>query len=142
MRTQRTALRIVAAVISLAVLAGVAFFAWTGALPWSANHFGFALPGGMDGLPYRIHYNGRTYATHGFCARAGWCRGESHTEITRNTLQSQGNWPLSQVTSIPTFLGASHPAFNHPSPAGMTTMELYIPDGSDRYIPYTLEGGP
>lgn len=135
-------MRLGVALASLVVLVAVAFFGWTFALPWSANHFGFALPGGMDGLPYRIHYSGRTYATHGLCARAGWCAGELHADITKATLQSQGEWPLTQVTSIATFLGASHPVLTSMPPAGMTTMALYISDGPDRYIAYSLEGGP
>ncbi|MGZ3582794.1 MAG: hypothetical protein ACXWQR_17960 [Ktedonobacterales bacterium] len=142
MRTNRTTLRVVGALVSLVVLLGVAFFAWTVVLPWSANHYGFALPGGVDGMPFRIHYSGRTYATHGLCARAGWCEGELNAEITKNTLQSQGEWPLTQVTSLSTFLGSSHPVLAHVPPAGMTTMELYVPGGSDSYIAYTLEGGP
>lgn len=142
MRTNRATRRIVAAMIALVVLLGSAFFAWTVALPWSANHFGFALPGGVDGMPYRIHYNGRDYATHALCARAGWCDGELRADITQDTLQSQGEWPLTQVTSISTFLGAAHPVLTHMPPAGMTTMMLYVPDGSNRYITYTLEGGP
>ena len=142
MRTNRTSLRVVAALISLIVLLGVAFFAWTVALPWSANHYGFALPGGVDGMPFRIHYNGRSYATHGLCARAGWCDGELNAEITKNTLQYQGEWPLAQVTSLSTLFGAARPVFTHTPPQGMTTMALYIPDGPDRYVAYTLEGGP
>lgn len=142
MSTNRTSLRVVAALVSLVVLLGVAFFAWTVTLPWSANHYGFALPGGVDGMPFRIHYNGRSYATHGLCARAGWCAGELNAEITKNTLQSQGEWPLTQVTSLSTFLGAAHPVFAHAPPTGMTIVLLYIPDGPDRYITYALEGGP
>lgn len=142
MRTNRATLYIGAALVSLVVLLGLALFTWTTALPWAANHYGFALPGGTDGLPYRIHYNGRTYATHGICARAGWCDGELHADITTDTLQSQGEWPLTQVTSISTFLGAAHTVFAHTPPASMTTMVLYVPDGPDRYISYGLEGGP
>jgi hypothetical protein len=142
MRRNRTAPRLVAGFALLLVLLGVVFFTWTVALPWSANHFGFALPGGMDGMPYRIHYNGRSYATHGLCARAGWCDGELRADITRDTLQSQGEWPLAQVTSVSTFLGTAHPVLTHMPPAGMTTMMLYVPDGSNRYVAYTLEGGP
>lgn len=142
MRTNRATRRIVVVLVSLVVLVGVAFFAWTVALPWSANHFGFALPGGVDGMPYRIHYSGRSYATHGLCARAGWCDGELHADITKDTLQAEGYWPLSQVTSLSTFLGAAHPVLANVPPAGMTTMALYVPDGPDQYIAYTLEGGP
>ncbi len=144
MRKNRTALRIVAAMITLVVLAAVAVFAWTVALPWSANHYGFALPGGTDGLPYRIHYNGRSYATRGHCARAGWCDTDidkAFAYISRDTVQSHGEWPLTQVTTVSTFLGSSYPVLTHTPPAGTTTAFLYIPDGPDRYIPYTIEGG-
>lgn len=142
MRTNRATLRIAAALAAFVVLLGLVFFAWTVALPWSANHYGFALPGGIDGMPYRIHYNGRSYATHALCARAGWCDGELRADITQDTLQSQSEWPLTQVTNVSTFLGAAHPVFAHTPPNGMTTMALYVPDGSDRYISYALEGGP
>jgi hypothetical protein len=142
MSANRATSRVVAALASLVVLVGVAFFAWTVALPWAANHYGFALPGGTDGFPYRIHYNGRTYATHGLCAHAGWCAGELNAEITQDTLQSRGEWPLTQVTSIFTFLGAAHPVFTYMPPDGMTTLLLYVPDGPSHYITYALEGGP
>lgn len=144
MRKNRTALRIIAAVISLVVLAAIALFAWTVALPWSANHYGFALPGGTDGLPYRIHYNGRSYATLGHCARAGWCDTNNDrifAYITKDTVQSRGDWPLTQVTSVSTLLGSSYPVFSH-IPPGKPTFFLYIPDGPNRYVPYTIQGSP
>lgn len=144
MRTNRPTGRIVVALVLLVVLLGVAFFAWMVALPWSANHFGFALPGGTDGLPYRIHYNGRSFATRGHCARAGWCDtfiDKAFTYTTRNAIQSHGEWPLAQVTAVSRFLGSPYPVLSH-TPKGITPFFLYIPDGPDRYIQYTIQGSP
>lgn len=138
MRTNRATLRIVAIVITLVVLAGASFFAWTVALPWSANHFGFALPGGTDGLPYRIQRGDRSYATHGVCARANWCAGQLRADVTKDTLISQGYWPLIHVGTLPTFLGVPYPVLA----SSKASMALYVPDGPDRYIAYTIEGGP
>jgi hypothetical protein len=39
--------------------------------PSLANHFGYALPG-KDGLPYRIHVDGRDYSTYQVCADGDW----------------------------------------------------------------------
>lgn len=144
MRTNRATRRIVVALVTLVVLAAVAFFAWTVALPWSANHYGFALPGGTDGLPYRIHYNGRSFATRGHCARAGWCDtliDKAFVYTTRDTVQSNGEWPLTQVTGVSTFLGSSYSVLSH-TPKGTTPFFLYVPDGPDRYIQYTIQGSP
>lgn len=74
--------------------------------------------------------------------RAGWCGGALNANISRDTLVSEGDRPLTQVTTVPTFLGAAYPVFSATSPAGMTAMVLYVPNGSGSYVAYTLEGGP
>ena len=54
----------------LAVFFGTMF--WVMGLPWTANHFGYALAG-AGGLPWRVSYNGRDYSSLYMCAQGGWC---------------------------------------------------------------------
>jgi hypothetical protein len=122
----------------------VAVLTWSPLLPWAANHYGFALPGD-DGLPYRIYYAGRHYATQGMCARAGWCAGESRECETPATLETKLRlhrmWPLHDVSSIGTLFGPSYPILAGATPAGLTTVILYVPYHGC-YEVYELEGGP
>lgn len=123
----------------------VVWLVWAQALPWAANHYGFALPG-TGGLPYRIHYAGRSYATNGMCARASWCAGqqsdcEASADVQRE-LQTHGQWPLREVGRVRTLpLGPSYPMLAATIPGGMTTMVLYVPYQGCYQI-YGLEGGP
>jgi hypothetical protein len=118
------------------------------ALPWLANHFGFALPG-LKGLPYRVAYAGRTYNNLETCAYAGWCQSDSQGLppapfcLTKEEIQRQGRWPLTQVGIIFTFLGLPHPLM---MPQADVPRKLafvaYVAYSSNCYVPYTLEGGP
>lgn len=111
--------------------------AWLGGPPWAANHYGFALPG-RDGLPYRIHYHGRDYATQGYCAGADWCKGQQRACVAQSTIV--GGDSLSHVADVETLLGPAYPVFTV-STAGLTTVVLYVKAGGC-YVPFALEGGP
>ena len=110
-------------------------------VPWAANHFGFALPG-AGGLPYRLHYAGRDYATPGECAHASWCAGRAEAVFSEEQLRTKGYWPLHEVMRLPTLFGAARPVLSETIPAGLTTVGLYIQQDTTRYIAYSLEGGP
>jgi hypothetical protein len=121
------------------VLAGI--LTWSPLLPWAANHYGFALSG-SDGLPYRIHYAGRSYATLGMCARAGWCAGEARSCESRQWLLGRQLWPLIEVTQLNTLFGPPYPVLVPQSqPGNLTTMLLFVPH-QGCYQVYALEGGP
>ena len=110
--------------------------------PWTANHFGYALPG-PHGLPFRLSYAGRHYANEHTCAGDNWCRGNGPPQCTTAAwLRSDHYWPLQRVGSVATLFGSSRLVFRAPTPQGMTTMSLYVPIGRDCYLAYTLEGGP
>lgn len=109
--------------------------------PWTANHFGYALPG-PRGLPFRIHYGGRDFGTPGMCAGADWCQtpimGDSNCR-TPATIMSKGWWPLDQVGTLYTLFGPSYPILGiHDA----TQTLLFVRLNTDCYIVYALEGGP
>ena len=120
------------------VLAGLSVAAFQ---PWTANHFGYALPG-PRGLPFRIHYGGRDFGTPGMCAGADLCRtattGESNCR-TQAALVAEGWWPLDQVGTMYTLFGPSYPILGIHN---ATQMLLFVHLYSDCYIVYSLEGGP
>ena len=132
--TRRTRLGILIGV-ALLLLAGLA---WGAFQPWTANHFGYALPG-QDHLPFRISYGGRDYSNAHECAGADWCQPDSKRCMSRQDLADQLLWPLSQVSSIPTLLGAAYPVFAPPN--GPQTL-LFMAASSTCYLTYELEGGP
>ena len=124
-------------VVVLLLLAGLAWIAFQ---PWTANHFGYALPG-QDRLPYRISYAGRDYSNLHECAGADWCQPASKQCSSQQELIDQRRWPLAQVGSVPTLFGSSHPIWAS-SFGGQTVMEIYVLDRADCYLTYTIEGGP
>ncbi|HLZ22927.1 MAG TPA: hypothetical protein VKQ30_12465 [Ktedonobacterales bacterium] len=133
LRRRRT---IVAAVIVLLlVVAGIVGFN-----PWTANHFGYALPG-ADGLPSRIHYGGRDYAASGYCAGADWCKVHQRVCWSEEKLHVLNMWPLTQVGQIVTLFSRAYPIMGQAGPSGLTTTLLFVPSGSC-YVVYELEGGP
>lgn len=134
--TKRLAVMLVA--MALAVqMAGAVGFAWLGGPPWAANHFGFALPGD-NGLPYRIHFSGRDYATQGYCAGADWCKGQQRECDAKQHIFGADS--LSHVADVKTLLGPDYPIYTV-STAGFTTVILYV-KADTCYVPYALEGGP
>lgn len=137
--TRRRVVAVGAVAALLLIVAGVAL--WSPALPWAANHYGFALPG-EGGLPYRIHYAARDYATTGLCARASWCAGQARTCESRARLAADEQWPLRQVDHVDTLLGPSYPVLMPTAvPSGMTTTLLFVPYQGCFQV-YELEGGP
>jgi hypothetical protein len=131
----------IALLASLGVAATfAAVLLWSPLLPWSANHFGFALAG-PAGLPLRISYHGRSYSTPGRCANAGWCGNEQPECSTAFQLQARGEWPLVRVGDLPLLGGAPYPIYAMSTLGYPTTMALYVQTGSC-YVPYVLEGGP
>ena len=119
------------------LLAGVL---WGAFQPWTANHFGYALPG-QDRLPYRISYAGRDYSNLHECAGADWCQPAGKRCFSEQQLIDEQFWPLAQVGSISTLFGAAHLVLAPPS-GGHIVMELYVLEGADCYLAYTIEGGP
>ncbi|HEX6819939.1 MAG TPA: hypothetical protein VF120_16305 [Ktedonobacterales bacterium] len=126
---------VIEAIVVLVAVAGIVAFN-----PWTANHFGYALPG-ADGLPWRIHYGGRDYSANGYCAGADWCVGQPRTCWSQAKLMSVNIWPLYEVGQIPVLFGHPYPIMNAAIPAGLTTVLLFVPVGSC-YVVYALEGGP
>jgi hypothetical protein len=135
----------------LAVALGiVAAFAgglvWGALQPWTANHFGYALPGD-GGLPTYLFENGRRYQSVQVCARAGWCEQERIAQgiprcYTQANLQDRyREWPLVQVDTISTLFGAAHPIMQRSGIRGVTT-PYYVLESADCYVMYELEGGP
>ena len=121
--------------VALVLLAGLV---WGAFQPWTANHFGYALPG-QDRLPFRISYAGRDYSNAHECAGADWCQPASKQCASNQDLAAQSLWPLSQVSSIPTLLGAAYPVLAPPQ--GIQPL-LFVAVGNGCYLTYALEGGP
>ncbi len=114
-----TGKRVATVALVVVLLAGGAAF-----LPWTANHFGYALPG--DGrLPSRIHHDGRDYRSSTTCARFGG----DETSLT-------------QVGEVGTLFGSPHPVFTtHPVPEG-TPLTVLVRDSPGCFVGYALLGGP
>ncbi|MFJ1761636.1 hypothetical protein ACIOD2_15045 [Amycolatopsis sp. NPDC088138] len=123
-----------ASVVVLLAAGGLAF------LPWTANHFGYALPGDR-GLPYRIHHAGRDYRSYLTCAGAGWC-GSADPYCVPLVHFGGTAASLTPVDEVVTLFGASHVVFTtKPVPDGTPTVVL-VRAGSDCYVGYALMGGP
>lgn len=106
---------------------GVAF------LPWTANHFGYALPG-EHGLPYRIHHAGRDYRSYATCAGAGWCHDEPYCAPVAGD-------SLTPVDEVGTWFGPAHVVYTAERPDGSPT-GLLVQAGPGCFVGYTLMGGP
>ncbi|MFJ9783362.1 hypothetical protein ACIRSS_27555 [Amycolatopsis sp. NPDC101161] len=102
-------------------------------LPWTANHFGYALPGDR-GLPYRIHHAGRDYRSYATCAGAGWCHDEPYC-VPRHDLA------LTAVDEVGTWFGPSHVVYTAERSDG-TPVGLLVEAAPDCYVGYVMMGGP
>jgi hypothetical protein len=124
---------LVASAVVLVAAGGLAF------LPWTANHFGYALPG-EHGLPYRIHHAGRDYRSYATCAGADWCGTDQYCVPLARFGGTETS--LTPVDEVSTLFGASHVVFTaKPIPDGTPTTVL-VRDGPDCFVGYALMGGP
>jgi hypothetical protein len=129
------------AALGVAIAAVVAGLVWSMALPWAANHYGFAMPG-RDGLPWRISLYGRDYSSLQVCAGAGWCpEGGAPRCYAQSDLVDIGAWPLNSVGTISTLFGAPRTLLR-PVGAVSVAAPIVIADGPGCYVVYALEGGP
>jgi hypothetical protein len=139
-------------VVSIAALAGLGLLVWVAFLPVLANHFGYALPG-KNGLPYRVHYDGRDYRSHLTCAGADWCEAEKTAEdrarpfcTPRAELRvgmENRDESLVEVDEVVTLFGPSHAVFVIRNNAtGQAAMAILVEAAADCYVSYTLMGGP
>ncbi len=125
---------VVAVVVVLLAAGGFAF------LPWTANHFGYALPG-ADGLPYRIHHAGRDYHTNATCAGAGWCAADQPPCVPPARFGGDET-SLTQVDEVSTLFGPPHAVFlTRPVPAG-TPFTILVRARPGCFVGYALMGGP
>jgi hypothetical protein len=126
------------AALGVVIVAGLV---WGMALPWAANHYGFAMPG-RDGLPWRISIFGRDYSSLQVCAGAGWCpEGGAPRCYTQSDLVGFGAWPLKSVGTISTLFGAPRTLLRQVD-APSVAAPIVIADGPGCYVEYALEGGP
>ncbi|HEX9069303.1 MAG TPA: hypothetical protein VF807_11085, partial [Ktedonobacterales bacterium] len=124
------------------VIGTVIAIAWQ---PWTANHFGYAVPG-RDGLPTYVFENGRRYHTSQVCANADWCaRDRSQQGIprcdTQADLAARHEWPLTPADHMFTLFGAPQTIYIGPWGRGLPA-PFIMADGPDCYVMYSLEGGP
>lgn len=114
-------------------------------LPTIAKNVGFALPGGVDGLPYRISYLNRHYNSPYVCSGESWYK-ESHHDpcISQQNLQKDGAWPLIQVGTLPSFqFGTSYPILAIQSDYRRLQGQvyvLYVREANNCYVSYELSG--
>lgn len=135
LRNRRARWALMAGIIALA-LAGLSVGAFQ---PWTANHFGYALPG-PRGLPSRIHHGSRDYHASGMCAGADWCQDDpSSTCLSSAQARQTGWWPLQQVGTLYTLAGPWYPITAIDGAPGTL---LFVRLNDDCYIVYELEGGP
>ncbi|WP_409495702.1 hypothetical protein [Amycolatopsis sp. cmx-11-12] len=139
--TRRVVTVSIVVLVVLGALCGASF------IPKVANHFGYALPG-EEGLPYRVHYNGRDYRNNLTCAGAQWCAGERTPEpycTPRAGLDlGEGNREtgLVKVDDVFTMFGPSHPVFTAGVPQGEVVTRVIVEAFNDCYLIYGLMGGP
>jgi hypothetical protein len=126
------------ALVVVGALAGMAV------LPWSANHFGYALPGDQ-GLPYRVEHDGRHYRSLVTCAGAGWCEAGATDRTQPYCTPRDELRPASlyRVGEVPTLLGPPHAMFRtgEDEPAG-APMSVLVEATEGCYVGFTLMGGP
>lgn len=141
--------RIIIATITSGLVFGMALI--TVFQPWTANHFGYALPG-KGKLPYRVHTENRSYDNVWMCAGADWCVTHSgpgycttgdicqrpaNLCTDQSTLQQRHELPLQRIGTIWTMFGPPHSMF-----AGNHDGSIFVEDTPGCYIPYSLNGGP
>jgi hypothetical protein len=109
-------------------------------LSWTANHFGYALPG-AGGLPYRIHHAGRDYHSSATCAGAGWCD-TSASPCVPPARFGGDETSLTQVGEVGTLFGASHAVFTTRPVHEGTPLTVLVRAEPGCFVGYALMGGP
>ena len=113
-------------------------------LPRLVWKLGYALPG-RGGTPCIILYAGRDYFSPPECQR-DFFYGEKLTCKSKMNLIDKGWWPLVQVGSIPTLLGAPRPLLvdvrSRIRNRNDTLTLLFMLVDTDCYVTYVLSGGP
>lgn len=133
----RNKFRVVIAIFSVVLLGFSALWLY---LPWLANHYNFALPV-SNGLPYRISYNNRTYATSSVCAGADWCKDKKPDCRTEEYLVTNNLWPLKSLGDVPSLFSSAHLIMLPASSSNPATTVVYVLKDTNCYIVYALEGG-
>ncbi len=137
--------------IVVLIATGVAL--WLAFQPAVANHFDYALPV-RNGLPCRIHFDGRDYDNNEQCAGISrsswqvWYDARNHVPSggsceSLSALRSEQALPLREVGGISTFLGSGH-LLMVPRRVNLhrfTPTVLFVTDGAC-YRAYALSGGP
>ncbi|OLF19130.1 hypothetical protein [Actinophytocola xanthii] len=139
-RRRRVWVFVAVVLVGLGALAGAAF------LPWSANHFGYALPGDQ-GLPYRVEYGDRDYRSHVTCAGADWCEpGTRRADVGTPYCTPRAELELGRlhrVGEVPTLWGSPHAMFLTMEPQPGTTPIAVLVEATDGcYVSFILMGGP
>jgi hypothetical protein len=142
LRDRRVLLGLAAGILTL-VLGGLI---WGAFQPWTANHFGYALPG-QGGLPSYIHARGRRYLSEQVCAGADWCSSDRAKFglprcYTQADLERFHILPLAMYGDMFTLFGAPQPIYVHTGDTLTVTAPFIMADGPDCYVMYDLEGGP
>lgn len=130
--------RWVSALSAITVL--MAALVWGALQPWTANHFGYALPG-KQGLPSYVYAQGRRYHAVQSCANVSTspCEPGALQCWTTAQLRSRGEWPLRPAGAILTLFGAPRPLLRN---AAAINAPYLVANGGDCYVEYALEGGP
>lgn len=135
--TNRTAFRL-SVVITLFSMFSILF------LPRLVRHLGYALPG-KEGIPCMISYAHRAYIGPQECKR-DFLYGQELTCKSKMNLINKRRWPLVQIGSIPTLLGAPRPLLvdvrSRRQNSTDTLTVLFMLVDSDCYVMYSLSGGP
>lgn len=124
----------------IVVLCGLVAILGRTVYPLAANHFGYALPGDAFGdLPGHVTYAGLTYTNPSLCD--GLCRGQSSPPCySANDLRRAGQWPLAQVTGIPSLPGPIRQVYAI-AYAGSLPGDLYVYAGTYHcYVAYNPAG--
>ncbi len=120
-------------------------FIWGAFQPWTANHFGYALPS-KDGLSTYIYARGRRYHSTQVCTGADWCRRDREQQgiprcYDQAFLENHQAWPLVKYGEMSTLFGPAQTIYVPQGEDGLTA-PFIMADGSDCYVMYSLEGGP
>ncbi len=113
-------------------------------LPRIVRQLGYALPR-KGGTPCMISYAHRDYIGPQECKR-DFLYGQELTCKSKMNLINKRRWPLVQIGSIPTLLGAPRPLLvdvrSRRQNSTDTPTALFMLVDTDCYVAYSLSGGP